>query len=192
MTAPRPVRPRSLLRPTVSVPRGERRSVPNRQTEPGALAGGFGGEERVENARTQRNRDSGAVVFDRDLLIAPIRARAVEIEMRARACDRHRLKSVGEQVQEDLIHLVSAHQELGNGAIAFVDGDPGVPQVRAEKGQRFVEPGCRSVGTRSLDAREKCKRSPTMRTARSVLRRITLAIPSKSPRVASRSTRHAR
>src|SRR5205823_3252068 len=49
-------------------------------------------------------------------------------------------------VEKNLIDLVGAHQKLGKGAVATLDGDSGLDQVGTEQRKRFVEAGVQIGG----------------------------------------------
>src|SRR5206468_8046296 len=92
----------------------------DREPEARARAGGFGGEEGIEDALEEVGRDPGAGVFDVDtehVARAP-RAHREPLLVALRAL--HRLLGVGDQVQEYLLQLVrvrhrSEERRVGRG-----------------------------------------------------------------------------
>src|SRR5438094_9975671 len=94
--------------------------VDDRQTEPGPLSDGLGGEERIEDLRQHVSRDADAVVDDIDgdpvLTMHPAHDRDPP------AFVRRRLRGIRKEVQEDLIDLRRrAAQRRGAGEHLFHD-----------------------------------------------------------------------
>src|SRR6516164_5691481 len=91
--------------------------VAHRQPKPGALAGGLGGEERIEHLLPHLGRNAGAVVPNPDFdTVAEVFRHRAERRLKAVACGLLALgrgvKSVGNQVEEnsgDLLRIEVYH-----------------------------------------------------------------------------------